>query len=222
MPSIIHLTFALPSSINIFLLLTRPALNHSLNPLTHLLYNHLRATRNQDILSKSLTDTCMQKLGTRPRSFISENTCFEFLVQCIKQDIYLQSALHHFSVVFSYFIISISSSVHLSWNFWNNPRGARNRVGIGLSYRPARLHSLAESVPWNRFMGSLKVLKFGLWPAMAESSWLLFWPESLLSPPRGQPLFSTYFSEQKSVDKYEGFYGFYSCEPEPSLRSVSE
>ncbi len=37
--------------------------------------------------------------------------------------------------------------------------GARNRVGIGLSYyRPARLHSLAEWVPWNRFLGSLKSL----------------------------------------------------------------
>jgi hypothetical protein len=35
--------------------------------------------------------------------------------------------------------------------------GARNQVGIGLSYRPARLHSLAELVPWNRFLGSLKV-----------------------------------------------------------------
>ncbi len=35
--------------------------------------------------------------------------------------------------------------------------GARNRVGIGLPYRPARLHSLAELVPWNRFLGSLKV-----------------------------------------------------------------
>ncbi|MFN9981334.1 MAG: hypothetical protein ACK53Y_15520 [bacterium] len=40
--------------------------------------------------------------------------------------------------------------------------GARNRVGIGLSYRPARLHSLAEIIPWNRFLGSLKVKKFGL------------------------------------------------------------
>ncbi len=39
--------------------------------------------------------------------------------------------------------------------------GARNRVGIGLSYWPARLHRLAESVPWNRFLGSLKVKKFG-------------------------------------------------------------
>ncbi len=35
--------------------------------------------------------------------------------------------------------------------------GARNRVGLGMSYRPARLHSLAELVPWNRFLGSLKV-----------------------------------------------------------------
>ncbi len=37
--------------------------------------------------------------------------------------------------------------------------GARNRLGIGLSYRPARLHSLAEFVPWNQFLGSLKSLK---------------------------------------------------------------
>ncbi len=35
--------------------------------------------------------------------------------------------------------------------------GARNRVGIGLSYRPTRLHSLAELVSWNRFLASLKV-----------------------------------------------------------------
>jgi hypothetical protein len=35
--------------------------------------------------------------------------------------------------------------------------GARNRVGIGLSYRAARLHSLPELVPWNQLLGSLKV-----------------------------------------------------------------
>jgi hypothetical protein len=41
--------------------------------------------------------------------------------------------------------------------------GAKNRLGIGLSYRPASLQSLAELVPWNRFLGSLKVKKkFGL------------------------------------------------------------
>jgi hypothetical protein len=33
----------------------------------------------------------------------------------------------------------------------------RNRIGIGLSYRPARLHRLAELNPWNRFLGSLEV-----------------------------------------------------------------
>ncbi len=33
---------------------------------------------------------------------------------------------------------------------------------IGLSYQPARLHRLAESIPWNRFLGSWNVNKFGL------------------------------------------------------------
>jgi len=37
-------------------------------------------------------------------------------------------------------------------------QGTRNRVGTGLSYRPARLHRLAESIPWNR-SGLLKSLK---------------------------------------------------------------
>ncbi len=41
--------------------------------------------------------------------------------------------------------------------FKKNLRWDRNRVGIGLSYRPARLHWLAESIPCNRFLGSLKV-----------------------------------------------------------------
>jgi hypothetical protein len=41
--------------------------------------------------------------------------------------------------------------------------GVRNRVGIGLPYRPARLHRLAELIPWNRFLDPLKVKKFGLW-----------------------------------------------------------
>jgi hypothetical protein len=33
--------------------------------------------------------------------------------------------------------------------------GARNRGGIGLSYRPARLHMLAGFIPWYRFLGSI-------------------------------------------------------------------
>ncbi len=39
--------------------------------------------------------------------------------------------------------------------------GARNQVGIGLSYQPARLHSLVELVPWNRFLGFLKFKNSG-------------------------------------------------------------
>jgi hypothetical protein len=38
----------------------------------------------------------------------------------------------------------------LELEFLNNLWG-RNRVGIGLSYRPARLHRLADLIPWNRF-----------------------------------------------------------------------
>ncbi len=34
-------------------------------------------------------------------------------------------------------------------------------LGIGLSYRPPRLHRLAELIPRNQFLGSLKVYKFG-------------------------------------------------------------
>ncbi len=34
-------------------------------------------------------------------------------------------------------------------------KGARNQVGIGLLYRPARLHMLAEFIPWNPFLGSI-------------------------------------------------------------------
>ncbi len=36
-------------------------------------------------------------------------------------------------------------------------KGTRNREGIELLYRPAGLHRLAESIPWNRFLGSFKV-----------------------------------------------------------------
>ncbi len=40
--------------------------------------------------------------------------------------------------------------------------GTRNRVGIGLSYRPARLNWLAEFIPWNWFLGSINVSKYRL------------------------------------------------------------
>ncbi len=44
----------------------------------------------------------------------------------------------------------------LCWNF-KQPMGARNRVGIRLSYRPARLHMLADWFLKNNFFTSLKV-----------------------------------------------------------------
>ncbi len=45
----------------------------------------------------------------------------------------------------------------LSAGIFKQPMGAGNRVGIGLSYRPARLNRLAEFIPWNRFLGSINV-----------------------------------------------------------------
>jgi hypothetical protein len=41
--------------------------------------------------------------------------------------------------------------------FVKKSMGARHRVGIGLSYRSARLHRLAEFIPRSRFMGSINV-----------------------------------------------------------------
>jgi hypothetical protein len=38
--------------------------------------------------------------------------------------------------------------------------GGTHRVRIGLLYRPARLHRLAELVPWNRFLGPWYLLSF--------------------------------------------------------------
>jgi hypothetical protein len=45
------------------------------------------------------------------------------------------------------------------WNFriWIWIYGARNRVEIGLPYRPARPDRLAASIHWNQFLGFLKV-----------------------------------------------------------------
>jgi hypothetical protein len=48
--------------------------------------------------------------------------------------------------------------------------GARDRVGIRLSYGPSRLHRLAELIPWNRFLGSkLKNSGSSVWLAEKES-----------------------------------------------------
>jgi hypothetical protein len=49
-------------------------------------------------------------------------------------------------------------SIQTSARICKQSIGARNRVGIGLPYRPARL----ELVPWNRLLDYLKVIKFRL------------------------------------------------------------
>ncbi len=46
--------------------------------------------------------------------------------------------------------------------------GARNRVGIRLSYQPARLNKLAELMHWNRFLGSLKFKNSGSAPCSSQ------------------------------------------------------
>jgi hypothetical protein len=58
--------------------------------------------------------------------------------------------------------VHICTCFIFSAGIFKQSMGARNRVGIGLSYWPARLHMLAEMISWNRFLGSLKFLKFGL------------------------------------------------------------
>jgi hypothetical protein len=64
--------------------------------------------------------------------------------------------------------LSISCSEPVFVNLLRNP-GIVSQPGVTvrqpyLSYRPARLHRLAESISRNRFLGSINVYKFGLGP----------------------------------------------------------
>ncbi len=54
-------------------------------------------------------------------------------------------------------IKAIAQTYYNSAGIFKEFIGARNRVGIGLSYRPARIHRLAELILWNQFLGSLNV-----------------------------------------------------------------
>ncbi len=74
----------------------------------------------------------------------------------------------------------------LCWILEEQSMGARNRLGIGLSYWAARPHWLAESISWNRFLGSLKV--YNTWAGIfkeAMGAWnrrgrgLSYWPARL-------------------------------------------
>jgi hypothetical protein len=68
-------------------------------------------------------------------------------------------------------VITLSTQLEIpsgvtSAGIFKQSMGARNRVGIELSYGSARLHSLAELVPWNQFLGFLKVKKCWLRPSL--------------------------------------------------------
>jgi hypothetical protein len=39
-----------------------------------------------------------------------------------------------------------------------------------LTYQPARLHRLAESISWNRFLSFINIYKFGFWIDEKRSS----------------------------------------------------
>ncbi len=68
----------------------------------------------------------------------------------------------------------------LSAGILEQSMGARNRVGIGFSYWPVRLQSLAESIPWIRYLDSLKVYKYTVVALYSGESMLLMVPLSLL------------------------------------------
>jgi hypothetical protein len=74
----------------------------------------------------------------------------------------------------------VSPTYILSAGILEQSMGARNRVGIGLSYWPARLQSLAESIPWIRYLDSLNVYKYTVVAVYSEESMLLMVPLSLL------------------------------------------
>jgi hypothetical protein len=57
---------------------------------------------------------------------------------------------------------STSYIIYTRAGIFKKSMGARHRVGIGLLYRPARLHRLAEFIPWNRFRGPIHVQKYQL------------------------------------------------------------
>ncbi len=90
--------------------------------------------------------------------------CLYFLLStCLSS---LQLILSFFSPP-PFFSISISSITFQSWlliwvGIFKKSMGARHRVGIGLLYRPARVHRLAEFIPWNRFRGPIHVQKYQL------------------------------------------------------------
>ncbi len=64
------------------------------------------------------------------------------------------------STVFSFLsrrILYNTTSERSELKFLKKSMGARHRGGIGFSYRPARLHRLAEFIPLNQFRGTINI-----------------------------------------------------------------
>ncbi len=92
-----------------------------------------------------LADRCK---CAQPKGEICAIQPFPFVVGV---DNWLRSWLCDKGVSYTKFFFECS----LRAGIFKQSMGARNRVGIGLSYQPAGLPRLAEFIPWNRFLGSI-------------------------------------------------------------------
>ncbi len=72
-----------------------------------------------------------------------------------------------------------------------------------LSYRPATLHSLAESILRNRFLGSINVYKYGLWCTRSACASEIIWR---LTPPKIK-ITSSYFIPKVTYPQKDCIYG---------------
>ncbi len=90
----------------------------------------------------------LYKLFKTPRQKVSVSCCINTRTQ---------GRFTYWHMLLCRFIARNSTLILYSAEILEQSMEARNRTGTGLSYRPSRLHRLAELIPWNRFLGSLKV-----------------------------------------------------------------
>jgi hypothetical protein len=80
------------------------------------------------------------------------------LVSLVSGSFHEKTELRHFSNLFKVLYIR-----HFRAGIFKQFMGlGTGKEYLGLSYRPAGLHRLAEFIPWNRFLGSINVSKYGL------------------------------------------------------------
>ncbi len=86
--------------------------------------------------------------------------CLQLCITCSQNNIIVTyTANRNIGNPISWLLLKLSFGVvHGGWDssagIVEQSMGARNWVGIGLPFRPTKLHRLADSIPWNRFMGS--------------------------------------------------------------------